>query len=311
MPGDLHAFLRGARRALCLGIGGGGDVVGALAVADTVARFGPAAIVGGLTWERRVVDPLPGPRTIAELRDAEPLNRSVALARAQTTGPGGFTFAEASLAGFLDEPVVLVDPGAGPAGVAAALDDACARLDCDRIALVDVGGDVLAHGDEPGLGSPLADAVLLATAAHLRTPVVGVVWGAACDGELTIEEVLDRIAALAAHGALVGTWGLPPDGVDRLEAAVTAVNTEASAAAVACARGRRGTAAIRGGTRTVPLSPVGGLAFFFDPLAAMGSAAPLADAVRDAPSLEAAEKILARMGIRTELAYERELRRRG
>jgi hypothetical protein len=291
---------------LSVGIGGGGDVVGALVVADAAERLGLSARVGGLTWERRVVDPLPGPRLLSELRGAEALNHAVALAGPDTTGPGGFSFAEAHLAGVLGEPTVLVDPNPGPAGVAAAIDDACERLGCDRVALVDVGGDVLAHGDEPGLSSPLADAVMLAAAAHLRTPSVGAVWGAACDGELTLDEVLARISALSAAGALIGTWSPPPEALERLEAAVRAVPTEASAQALACARGSTGTGTIRRGTKTVPLGPVGGLVFVFDPLGAMRSAAPLADAVRDAPSLEHAERILARMGIRTELAYERQ-----
>jgi hypothetical protein len=211
----------------------------------------------------------------------------------------------------LGEPVVLVDPHPGPRRVAAALDHACERLGCDRIALVDVGGDVLARGDEPGLGSPLADAVLLACGAHLRTPAIAAIWGAGCDGELTVDEVLDRVAHLAAAGDLLGAWGPPPDALDRLEPAVRAVPTEASALALDCARGQTGTASIRGGRRSVPLGPVGGLLLCFDPPGALRSAAPLADAVREAASLEDAERVLARMGIRTELAYERELHRRG
>lgn len=293
-----------------MGIGGGGDVVGALVAADLAARFGAGAIVGGLTWERRVIDPIPGARRLDELAGAEPLNDAVALAGPETTGPGGFTFAEAHLAGALGEPVVLVDPNPGPARLAAALDDACRQLGCDRLALVDVGGDVLARGHEAGLGSPLADAVLLATAAHLQTPALGAIWGTACDGELTEDEVLARVAALAAAGDLLGTWGPPPDALERLEAAVRAVPTEASALALDCARGHTGTVSIRGGRTSVPLGPVGGLLFCFDPLGALRSAAPLADAVREAGSLEEAERVLARMGIRTELAYERDLHRR-
>lgn len=294
---------------LCVGIGGGGDVVGALVAADLAERFGAGAVVGGLTWERRVIDPIPGARRLDELTGARPLNEAVALAGPETTGPGGFTFAEAHLAGVLGEPVVLVDPNPGPVALAAALDDACAQLECDRLALVDVGGDVLARGHEAGLGSPLADAVLLAASAHLRTPAIGGIWGTACDGELTTDEVLGRIAALAAAGDLLGTWGPPPEALERLETAVRAVPTEASALALDCARGHTGTVSIRDGRKSVPLGPVGGLLFVFDPVGAMRSAAPLADAVRDAPSLEDADRVLTRMGIRTELAYERDLHR--
>ena len=81
-----------ARRVLCVGIGGGGDVVGALAVAG-VARRRDGWEVGGITWERRPVDPLPGPRPLDELA-ARSRCTAAALAGPDTTGPGGFRFAE-------------------------------------------------------------------------------------------------------------------------------------------------------------------------------------------------------------------------
>ena len=42
-----------------------------------------------------------------------------------------------------------------------------AELGADLIVFLDVGGDALAHGDEPGLASPLCDALMLAAAARL------------------------------------------------------------------------------------------------------------------------------------------------
>jgi hypothetical protein len=57
----------------------------------------------------------------------------------------------------------------------------------------------------------------------------------------------------------------------------------------------------------VPLSILGAVLFFFAPQAAIASAARCAAAVRDCDSLEAAEQRLAGLGIRTELAYEREM----
>jgi len=77
-----------------VGIGGGGDVVGALAAAELLSD----AIVGGLSWERRPVDPAPGPRRLDEISHAELLNESVALAGPETSGPGGFLFCESHVA---------------------------------------------------------------------------------------------------------------------------------------------------------------------------------------------------------------------
>jgi hypothetical protein len=297
----------GAARVLSVGIGGGGDVVGALATAEHARLLGASAVVGGLTWERRVIDPLPGPRSLDELSGAERLNDAVALAGPDTTGPGGFLFAESHMARYLGEQTVLLDPNPGPARVAAGLAHAAEHLGCDAVALVDVGGDALAHGDEAGLGSPLADAVALAAAQHLEGSglrVVAGVFGAGCDGELTPAEVLERIAEVAHRGGWLDALGLHPAALERVAGAVEAIPTEASAMALRCARGDRGRALIRDGRRAVELSPVGALTFYVDPLVAMATAARLADAVVEAPSMREANAILHRLGVRTELDFE-------
>jgi hypothetical protein len=267
--------------------------------------------VGGVTWERTPIDPLPGPRGLDEISGAERLNAAVALADGDTRGPGDVAFAESRLAAALGERTVLVDPHPGPAAVGDALADAARRLGCDLVALIDVGGDVLAHGDEPGLGSPLCDAVMLASAPALGEQfdgvIVGAVFGPGCDGELTADEVLARVAELAAAGGLLGASGIAPDVAQRLAAAVKAVPTEASAQALRCAHGESGEATIRGGRRRVALSPLGALTFYFDPHVAIDSAARLAHAVVDCESLYAANRRLLDLGVATELEFERRI----
>jgi hypothetical protein len=92
----------------------------------------------------------------------------------------------------------------------------------------------------------------------------------------------------------------------RLQEAVEAIPTEASAQAVRCFHGAIGETTIRQGRRTVELSPVGALTFYFDVAKAIWSAARLAAAVIDAEDLDAANEILRARGIRTELDYERD-----
>jgi hypothetical protein len=295
-----------ASRLLIIGIGGGGDVAGALAAAEAARALGTPAVIGGLTWERRPVDPLPGPRRLDEILDARLLHPAVALAGPATSGPGGFRFAESAMAAYLGEPTVLVDPNGGPAAIADGLDAAATQLGCDLIVLLDVGGDVLAHGDEPGLASPLADATVLACAPRLQTPVIGLLFGAGCDGELTPEEVRARLEEVAAAGGDLGELALDAAGLLRTEGALAHVVTEASAMGLRCARGETGVVSIRGGRRTVPLTAYGGRLVAFDPDVAIGSAARLAHAVRDATSLADAQRILTARGVHTELDYERE-----
>ena len=302
-----------ATRALVLGIGGGGDVVGALAVARFCERLGTPFELGGVAWERYVVDPHPGPRPMDEIRGGRPLGATATLADEGTTTPTGIPFAEAGMAAHLGRPTVLIDVSRGPRGAAEGIAAAALELGCDLALYVDVGGDVLAHGDEPGLASPLCDAVMLAAAelAADRVAPLGAVFGPGCDGELTADEVLARVGELAGVGAWLGTWGLTPAGATELEAAARLVPTEASLQAVRCARGERGEATIRGGRRHVRLGPLGALTFFFDVTPAVGHVAPLARAVREAGDLEQARDILAELGIRSELDYERSRAREG
>lgn len=302
--------VRSAERLLVIGIGGGGDVVGALAVAESARALGTTAVVGGLTWERRPVDPLPGPRRIDELSaPSSVLHPAVALAGPQTTGPGGFAFAESRMAAFLGSDTVLVDPNPGPALVADGLATAAAALGCDLVVLLDVGGDVLAHGDEAGLASPLADAVLLAAAPALASvglPTILAVFGAGCDGELHPREVAARHDEVTAAGGDLGDLELTSPMLDRLDDAIGSVFTEASAMAVRCARGETGEVPIRDGRRTVHLTPDGGRLRCVDPATALRSAARVAAALDPYEDLEGAHERLTGLGIRTELAHERD-----
>jgi len=289
-----------------LGIGGGGDVVGALAVGRHCESLGTGFVLGGVAWERWAVDPYPGPRSVAQIAGGRPLGKAAVLAGAETATPDGVPFCEARMAGFLGEPTVLVDVTGGPGAAADGIAAATGELGCDLAILVDVGGDAIAEGSEPGLASPLCDAVMLAAAARLGgLPVLGAVVGAGCDAELTPEEVLDRIAVLGRAGAWLGTWGMTPAIADELLAATEAVPTEASLQAALCAKGETGPAPIRGGRRTVHRGPTGALSFFFDPLAGP-DCLPLVHAVAGAPDLEAARTVLETRGIRTELDYERD-----
>jgi hypothetical protein len=312
------AALKNSHRLLIIGMGGGGDVVGALGVTKLLDGLDTDWTLGGVAWERSPIDPRPGPRSLEEIRDARPCGSTAVLTEGGTTSIDGVEFSESKMAAHLGRPVLLVDITKGPAALARGLAEAATELGCDAVVLLDVGGDVLAHGHEDGLASPLCDAIVLAAGTILaRTgshgdaaqswsgDVIAAVYGPGCDGELSPDEVLERITELDSAGALLGTWGLTPEACDLVEAAAGTVPTEASLMAVRCARGERGTVPIRSGRRSVELTPMGALTFFFDPLVAAGSAVPLARAVAPAGGLEEAHDALTAMGVRTELELER------
>ena len=292
---------------LVLGIGGGGDVVGALALARRCEALGTPFVLGGVAWERMPIDPHPGPRPLAQIENGDPLGARAVLAGPQTTTPEGVPFSESHVAGHLGSPTVLIDVTEGAAGAEAGIAAAAARLCCDLVVYVDIGGDAIAAGDEPGLSSPLCDAVMIAAGQRLRPHIDGIlaVIGAGCDGELTQDEVLARVAALAQAGAWIGSSSVEPVIADEIERAAAQTGTEASMQVVRCARGELGESVIRGGRRRVTLGPVGAIAFCFE-LEASEPVLPLARAVRDAKGLGAASAALNELGISTELEYERE-----
>jgi hypothetical protein len=310
---DADLALARSRRPLVIGIGGGGDVVGALATAEAARLYhGARPVVGGVAWERRPIDPEPGPRAASEIEGAQELAPGVLLAGPHTRVRGrDVLFAESHMAEFLGEETVLLDVRGGPAAIAAGLAEAASKLGVDLIVFADVGGDVLAHGHEPGLGSPLCDALLLAAAVRLERDgheVLGAIFGPGCDGELTLAEVSARLADVARAGGLAGARGLTPPIAERLEAAIQHVPTEASAQAVRGFRGVAGTTSIRGGRRTLELMPAVALTVYFDVTAAYQASAPLARAVYDASSLEEANEIMRGLGVRSELDWELEAR---
>jgi hypothetical protein len=288
-------------------MGGGGDVVGALALTELVEALDSDWVLGGVAWERTPIDPKPGPRSLAEIEGGRPLGSAAILAEGGTVNSDGVHFSESRMAEHSGKPTVLLDITGGPGATSRGIAEAARELDCDAVVFVDVGGDVLAHGDEPGLASPLCDAVMLAAAGRLPPELVslGAVYGPGCDGELTPSEVVERIDALGVAGALLGAWALTPGACELVTSAAAVVPTEASVQAVRCARGERGTTAIRSGRRTVELTPLGALTFFFDPRKAVESLAPLAHAVAPAASLEEAHEALASLGVGTELELER------
>jgi len=311
---DAELILRAARRPIVIGMGGGGDVVGALASAEFSRLYdGAEPTVGGLSWERGPIDPVPGPRTTAEIEGGELIAPGVLLAGPRTrVREREVYFAESRMAAYLDRPTLLVTIDGGPAAIADGLARALDHLRGDLLLFVDVGGDVLAQGTEPGLRSPLCDAILLAAAEKLGAvgrPVLLGIFGVGCDAELTTEEVMARLADVAQAGGLLGARGLTEPVAQRLEQAMELVPTEASAQAVRAFRGASGAVTIRGGARTFELSSVAALTFYLDVELTFGTAGRLARAVAGSDSLEAANDALAGLGVQTELDLERHVTR--
>ena len=95
---DALELVARAERALVLGIGGGGDVVGALGVARMCESLGTAFELGGVSWERFVVDPHPGPRPLDQLTGGRRIADGAMLVGADTRSVDATQVSEAGMA---------------------------------------------------------------------------------------------------------------------------------------------------------------------------------------------------------------------
>lgn len=309
MSPSLEEIVRSSSRALVVGVGGGGDVVGALVSARFLEFLGLEFFLGGLSWERSVFDPVPGPRSLDEVLDVRPLHRHAWLANAKSRTKTGVPFAEAGMADFLGREVLLVDINGGVKGTVEGLEAALKALKADLLVGVDVGGDSLAQGGEPGLRSPLADSIMLAAYAEIERrgrPALWAVFGYGSDGEMTDEEIETALHKVAQGGGLLGAWGLTQKVVEELETVIQKVQTEASAIPVECARGAWGERRIRQDRRRVRLTPLTTLTFFLSPDVLFRTLSRPARVLKDCSSLEEANEALHAIGLKTELDLERE-----
>ncbi len=290
---------------LVIGIGGGGDILGCLPMMFFLERLGVPVVLGSLTWERIEVSGKPGPRALDEIDGIVRISETVALAGPQTKTKSGVVFQASKLSKILGRGVILVDINKGVKGIIRGLKDLAKRVNIGAIIGIDVGGDVLAEGKEPGLQSPLADSMMLAALAQMDVPTIIGVFGVGCDGELTVDEALSRIEEVARMGGYLGAIGMLRDEYVIMKEALTIIETEASRLPVLVFDGNLGLKIIRRGRRYAHVSILSTLVFLLSPNV-LYSISPLAQAVAHTESFMEAVEALHRLGIKTEYDYELE-----
>ncbi|MEU9009451.1 DUF1152 domain-containing protein [Streptomyces sp. NPDC048479] len=234
---------------LIVAAGGGGDAVAASMLDAALYGDEGPAVVFTYAWDRLLVDPVPGPRGPASFTGLRPLTRSVQVVpgEARPVAPAGSTLPR--LAAELPQTFALIDPHHGAEGITRQLEELIQHLEPESIDLLDVGGDILARGDEPTLRSPLADALTLAACCQVNAPVRLLVAGPGLDGEIPAEDLRDRT------GPILLT--LTAEHVEPVSSVLEWHPSEATAMLAATARGVRGLCEVRDAGLPVPLTDEG------------------------------------------------------
>jgi len=147
--------------------------------------------------------------------------------------------------------------------------------------------------------------MVLASMVNLKVPSLLGVLGCCTDGELTLEQFNQQVASTASYGGFLGARGLVPDDLKVLDGIIPKTKTESSALAVKAARGLQGEIKIRGGRRKVVLTPMSAMTLYFDPRIVFDRINGAAKELVPTRSLDEAQEVLERLGLRSELTFER------
>jgi hypothetical protein len=227
---------------LLIAAGGGGDAIAAAMLAADPAILGDTVCgIASYSWDRLLVDPLPGPRIAEDFTGLDRLgdHTYVVTEHTRPVRPAGSTLPR--LAADLPTPLLLLDPQGGSAGLQRQISSAATSLAATRILLLDVGGDIIATGNEAALRSPLADSLAAAACTGLDIPVDVAIAGPGLDGELTADYV--RTAVQGVDGQLASVLG--PAHARQAAAMLDWHPSEVSGLLAAAADGAQGVVEIR------------------------------------------------------------------
>ncbi|MFJ7904085.1 DUF1152 domain-containing protein [Streptomyces sp. NPDC096198] len=281
---------------LIVAAGGGGDAVAAAMLDAALYGDDGRAVIFTYAWDRLLIDPLPGPRGGADFTGLEALTPTVwsVPASARPIAPAGSMVPR--LAAELPHTFALIDPHHGAQGITRQLEGLVNHLKPKSIDLLDVGGDILARGDEPTLRSPLADALTLAACCQVNAPIRLLVAGPGLDGELPAESLHPAL------GSLVHTFTAKD--TEPIGSVLEWHPSEATAMLAATARGARGICEVRDAGLPVPLTDEGPTVHHVDMDEAL-SRNQLARATMTTTKLDEAEALSREICGFSEIDYER------
>ncbi|MFG2384277.1 DUF1152 domain-containing protein [Streptomyces avermitilis] len=282
---------------LIVAAGGGGDAVAAAAVDAALYGDGDRAVILTYAWDRLLIDPVPGPRGPDHFTGLEPITPAVRAvpAEARPIAPAGSTLPR--LAAELPHTFALIDPHHGAEGITRQLEELVSHFTPESTDLLDVGGDILARGDEPTLRSPLADALTLAACCQVNAPVRLLVAGPGLDGELPLDDLRGLL------GPLVRT--LTAEDVEPISSVLEWHPSDAAGMLAATARGVRGACEVRDTGLPVPLTDEGPTLHEVD-LDEAVSRNRLARAIMETESLEEVEAHSREICGSSEIDHERD-----
>lgn len=284
-------------REVIVAVGGGGDAITSAALARLLDLTEPP-IVLTYSWDRLLIDPLPGPRRAADFDQLTELSPNVFQITGHTTPrpPAGSSLPR--LAAELPAIVILLDPSNGAVGMADQISATADHFRADHLIAVDVGGDAITNGHDPGLRSPLADQLAMAACLRTRLPTTLLIAAAGIDGELSPDTIAARLDTVGARRL----GSLNASDSKTVQAVLQWHPSEASGLLAAASIGMRGIVEIRDAADQVQMTNDTVIVHSLD----LARLKPLSPAARltDTLTLDQADAAIIAATGRSELRYE-------
>lgn len=303
---SLAEAARKSRRAMVMGIGGGGDVIQAIPIANYLELLGVEKIyVGGVgcQWWVPKGETLPsswarvcGPTIldVSQMENVDPWAPMVVGIRPDSHFHGQQP-AEAVLRNQLPWEVFLAGLTQGVAGLRDSMQQVIREREIDLFVGVDVGSDSWHRGDEAmPASSSLVDFMSLSAMIQLDCPVIFGFSGYGCDAEMQLEELEERVAIAMRAGGYLGAYGITQRDAAQMLAACETHYDPIEHWAPRAARGEIGLkylAVVSPWGRVARITPHASTFMFFDPHVLVNEVSTGVKALMHTPSLAEAERI--------------------
>ena len=306
-PSLIDLALR-SRTAMVMGIGGGGDAIQGIPVANLLGKLGVEKIyLGGVAcqwwtadgkpmadvWGSAVMGPTLYP--VAELCKASLKAPQFAVVNRASHCRGRHP-CEARLADLLKPKTTFIAGlTGGVAGLTDSLNQVIEEEGIDLFVGVDIGSDSFHDGTEacPAKTS-MVDFMSLGAMTRLNCPAVYGVSGYGCDGEMQLEELDERVSRVMRAGGYLGAHGLTQADVLEMKRASAVYPDPVEPMSFRAARGEFGWKNVwtHGPFGTVvKVTPLAAVMLFFDPQVVVESCSTGVKLLRDTTSLTEVERI--------------------
>lgn len=286
-------------KKLLIAAGGGGDAFTAFALSKCLINN--ECIIASFSWDRIMYDPTPGPRNASDFyyyKQCGHYNAQIS-SDSYLKKEGAKSFLPL-ISDYFGKSIYLLELYGGIKRLHLQIIEIVKLERIDEIIIVDVGGDILAEGHEPGLKSPLADASVLAACKNIPIPISVWVAGCSLDGELSKEELTILLDKLCINS----TQHISKTQAKQYLDAFIWLPSEASALFFLSASGKKGVCEIRQDGFVVELSDFSSTIYCLD-YSCVYMNSIIAKAVFNSSSLEETELIVKNITSVSELEIER------